>query len=327
MTRRRDEQTARPRAGAAAMPRRARDTLFLAAILLFLRPGLPDAIAGALAVPNGSFEAPWTDYANPDMDEWEKAPKPGVFSEFGGFLWNQLMGQFQNPAVGQPDRIDNADGSQLAWLFAVGSVAIFQDYNTIGSTSTAPTHHFNATYDVGKSYTLTVGVIGGGGRMSPGATLEIALYYRDGANNMVTVGRTVVTNSTSLFPTTTHLVDFQASVPQVRSNHAWAGKNIGIRIASTVTEALEGGYWDIDNVRLRSYEHPQVTGVTATNGQFRFTLQGEPGAYQVLASTNVAAPLAQWTAIATVTNVSGVLPVLHTNVAPGSRFFTVRPPP
>src|SRR5262249_46722985 len=120
--------------------------------------------------------------------------------------------------------------------------------------NTEPTHEFNAKFEVGKSYALTVGVLGGGGGMSNGVTFQISLYYRDAASNMVTVSSTTITNSKALFPTNTHFTDFQALLPQVKAGDAWAGKFIGIQLASGLTLSdptnLWAGYWDVDNVRL-----------------------------------------------------------------------------
>ena len=84
--------------------------------------------------------------------------------------------------------IDNCDGTQAAFLFAFPDVAIFQDYDSIYGTNTTPSHAFNATFNVGSAYSLTVGVIGGVYGSPPlfeGATLQLSLYYRDAASNMV----------------------------------------------------------------------------------------------------------------------------------------------
>src|SRR5205814_768999 len=120
------------------------------------------------------------------------------------------------------------------YLFAVPQAALFQDYNTLVGTNTSPSHDFNARFQVGKSYSLLVGVLGGGGGMSNGATFQISVYYRDAASNMVTVAATTITNSPTLFPTNTHLTDFEVIVPPVKAEDLWAGKNIGIQLASTV---------------------------------------------------------------------------------------------
>ena len=60
--------------------------------------------------------------------------------------------------------------------------------------------------------------------MKDGVTLQLSLYYRDAASNMVTVAATTITNSAQLFPTNTHLVDFSVYVPGVRATDPWAGQ-------------------------------------------------------------------------------------------------------
>src|SRR4030095_9182750 len=137
-----------------------------------------------------------------------------------------------------------------AFLFALPDVAIYQDYTTVMGTNATASRPLNAQFEAGKSYALTVGVLGGGGSMTNDATLEIALYCRDASNNVVTVGATTITNSKSLFPTNTFFTDFQVRIPLVKATDPWAGKRIGIRVASTVGFDKRGGYWDLDNVRL-----------------------------------------------------------------------------
>ena len=83
-----------------------------------------------------------------------------------------------------------------------------------------------------------------------GSTLEIKLYYRDGASNQVTVAATTATYDTTVFSNITHLLDFEVIVPTVQTNDAWAGQNIGIQLQSTVPANLIGGVWDVENVRL-----------------------------------------------------------------------------
>ncbi len=188
-----------------------------------------------------------------------------------------------------------------------------------------PTHAFNATFDVGKSYHLTVGVIGGGGNMLEGASLELSLYYRDAASNMVTVAATDISNSTAIFSNTTHLIDFTVDVPAVKAADAWAGQNIGAQLLSTVSSNLEGGYWDLDNVRLMAVQEPSLVAPTWTNGQFQFTLRSEPGlSFEILGATNLALPLSNWTSLATLTNTTGDVSFLETPVNFNRRFYLAR---
>ena len=45
----------------------------------------------------------------------------------GGFLVEQLTGLFRNPIPTNPSHIDNCDGDQALWLFAVPEVGLFQE--------------------------------------------------------------------------------------------------------------------------------------------------------------------------------------------------------
>jgi hypothetical protein len=180
--------------------------------------------AGEIAVPNGSFESPSTNYVSVLIDDWVKPPKPDWYVEGGGFLWTQLTGLFRNPIPTNPYHIDNMDGDQALWLFAVPEVGLFQE---LGDPAN-PTGE-DVLFEVGQSYRMTVGVIGGGGGMLEGVTLELALYYRDDASNQVTVAATSITNTVSLFPSLTHFVDCTVSLPTVAAGDAWANRPIGMR--------------------------------------------------------------------------------------------------
>ena len=106
---------------------------------------------------------------------------------------------------------------------------------------------------------------------------------------------------------------------------AWAGQNIGVQIASTVSTNLAGGYWDVDNVRLTETPLPVLSDPRMTNSQFGFTLQGEPGlAFEILASTNLALPTTNWTSLGTLTNTTGVAPFLDPATSLSRRFYRAR---
>jgi len=193
---------------------------------------------------------------NNQVDGWQKSAQPAWFdpSQTGGVTWDQLSGVFANTAPTSSDHIDNMAGSQAAYMFSLPQVAFFQDFNSTDWNHSTPTHAFNPVFEIGKSYELTVGLIGGGGTMSVGTILELGLYYRDGANNMVNVAANDVTFTPSLFPTTTHFIDFQVNVPTVQATDPWAGKNIGIDLLSLYGQG--DGYWDLDNVRLTAVPEP-----------------------------------------------------------------------
>jgi len=283
--------------------------------------------AETIPVPNGSFESPETSYADPGLDSWQKAPEPAWYGGGGGFPWDQLAGRFLNTTNGSPTRIDNMDANQAAFLFALPDVALFQDYNSISGTNANPTHEFNARFEAGYACALTVGLIGGGGGMSNGVPFQISLYYRDANGNRVTVAATTITNSQEQFPSTTHFVDFQVRTPFVRADDAWAGQHIGIELASMVGFDLKGGYWDVDNVRLESVPAPVLKGWGATGGQFRFTLESEPGRWEILASANAALPSTDWTSLGTITNLTGTVSFTDTNSPSDGRFYQARQAP
>jgi hypothetical protein len=276
--------------------------------------------SATLPVPNGSFESPPTTLATPFVDSWQQVPQPDLADQS-----TLLTGVFSNAA---PPLVDNCEGGQGGFLFAVPGVALFQDYESTDWTHPAPLHAFEATFDRGKSYTLTVAVIGGTNLTIPmqeGTTLQLSLYYRDAASNMVSVAVTTITNNGAIFPSGTHFVDFQVQVPTVKASDPWAGRHIGIQLLSTVGFDLMGGYWDLDNVRLSSAAAPLLLAPGYTNGHFSFTLASETGlAFDILASTNAALPLSNWTSLGTVTNLTGTASFTDSASNAGRRFYRAR---
>jgi hypothetical protein len=292
----------------------------LAGALLAFSTGLLQA--APITVPNASFESPATSFVSINIDSWQKTDKPDDYVESGGFLWTQLTGIFRNTPTNSSDHIDNCDGNQALWLFAVPQVGLFQDYDSIDWRNLPPTHQFNATFTPGKSYHLTVGVIGSGGGMLEGATLDLILYYRDAATNQVPVAVTTLTNTPSLFSNTTHLVDCRVDVPPVKATDAWAGQHVGILFKSTVSTNLQGGYWDLDNVRLSETVGPALLNPFWTNGQFAFTLLGEPGTvFQILAATNALIPTSNWVNLGNITNTTGSTLFTDTPSGQSHRFY------
>ena len=208
------------------------------AVVLTSRP----ATSATITVPNASFESPATSFVNTNIDNWTKPAQPAWWSSSYGYDWSQLTGIFGNTASGSSDHINNMDGNQAAWLFAVPQNALFQD--------------LSAKFAVGQSYNLTVGIIGHGGNMLDCVTMQIGPYYRDGSNNIVPVGATTVTCGSVADNGMNHLQDFSFVLPSVLVTDAWAGANIGVQLLSTADFGNMGGYWDVDNVRLTSVPEP-----------------------------------------------------------------------
>jgi hypothetical protein len=216
--------------------------------------------AASLAVPNFSFESPVaptnSPFVNVLVDSWQKIPEPAYYGPaIGtpfGIPWIGTAGVFLdvNPYA-------NHDGTQAGYLLGFPQVTLFQDFNS------SPTHDFNVTYDVGMSYTLTVGVFGKG-TLAPGSTLQLSLYYLDDLNNKVNVNSTTVTYSAAEFPATSplNLKDYSVTVPSVLAGDPWAGKHLGIQLESTSPiELATGGNWDFDNVRLQVVPEPSTLGM------------------------------------------------------------------
>ncbi|MSU63494.1 MAG: hypothetical protein EXS31_14045 [Pedosphaera sp.] len=286
---------------------------------------IPALRAGPIPVPNGSFESPVSIFIDINFDAWQKTARPDFYAEGGGFLWSQLTGAFKNPAPGTTGHIDNCVGNQAVWLFAVSEVGLFQDYESVDWNDAAPTHALDARFETGSSYELAVGVIGGGGGMSPGATLDLSLYYRDAASNRVAVATTSITNSPSVFTNQTHFIEFRVRVPSVKPNDAWAGQHIGVQFLSTVSTNLQGGYWDLDDIRLSSMLPTFLTGLMAANGQFTFTLESEPGSrVEILTSADATLPAANWSSLGITTNLTGSVPFTDPLADLSHRFYQAR---
>jgi len=264
--------------------------------------------AGSVYVPNGSFELPGTAYADPMIDLWGQNP-PFTF---------QATGVFSNQAPTDPTYIHNMEGIQAAFMANAPTVEIYLDYDAVDWTNR--THQFQSKYEVGKAYDLTVGLIGGGGGMPPGATIRFGLYYRDASSNKVVVTARTITNSLALFPDKTNFVDFAVSLPGVKPTDAWAGKYIGIQLVDT-SGSPSLGYWDVDNVRLNLTRAPMMLNAARSSGQFQFTVNSEPGAkFDILATTDVTSPLTNWTNLGTLTNTTGAN-VYSDTTSLNQRFF------
>jgi hypothetical protein len=299
------------------------------AVLIALAANLTGLVCGqTIPVPNGSFETPATPFADPRVDSWQKSPKPVWFEETDVQKWDQLTGVFLNTAPGSVDHIDNTDGNQAIFLFAVPEVALFQDFDSTDWANPTPTHAFDAAFEVGKSYQLKLGVVGGGGNMREGVSLEAALYYRDGASNQVVVASSNIVHSLTVFTNTTHFIDFQVDVPTVKETDPWAGQHVGIRLLSTVAPNLAGGYWDIDNVRLTATAGVSIADPSRSGAGFTFTLRSAPGSqFEVLAAEDLSVPLANWATVGTLTNITGTTTFTDAGADTPQRFYQVREMP
>jgi hypothetical protein len=156
--------------------------------------------------------------------------------------------------------------------------------------------------------------------------MELDLYYRDASSNKVIVATTPITNLSTVFSNNTHFVDCTVDTPTVKPGDPWAGRHIGIQMLSTIVDTnLEGGYWDLDNVRLSSILEPALVAPVWTNGQFQFTLQSEPGLHvEILSTTNLTQPVSAWTSLGIMTNSTGTISFTDPATNLGARFYSAR---
>lgn len=212
------------------------------------------AWAGAIIVPNASFESPQLAVAPPfagsTITNWHKAPVPAWWSGAGysSEQWRDAGGIFVNvdPTYNTP--IDNVEGNQIAFMFSPPGYELYQDLTD--------------RYEPGQSYHLIVGVQGGGYGMQLGVPLAINLYYRDSSNNRVVIGSVLAPNANAS-PDQTHLTDYQVNLPVVTELDPWAYQTIGIQLISAASFDNTGGFWVMDNVRLTSIPEPATLSILA----------------------------------------------------------------
>jgi len=201
--------------------------------------------AGSIPVANHSFEIPEFNVAeNPYgamslMPQWteDDIDPEGLSRNTGIFL---------NTPADSNDHITNPDGSQLAFFGNYQGNSISQ--------------FMASKYQVGRSYKLTVGICVSH-TAPPAGNNPLTLAFTYWGGFMPVDIATVQVPPTGL--TSTFLDDFTLSLPTIQAGDAWAGRNIGIAIRAS---GAEGGFWDLDNVRLTEYPLiPEFTGDSFIN--------------------------------------------------------------
>ena len=282
--------------------------------------------AAEIPLLNGSFESPAVAFVSTEIDSWQKSSKPAWYEEGDGFLWSQLTGLFKNTSSGSFDHIDNCDGNQAMWLFAVPEVGLTQELTPEKpAEEQLSDQSIRGLYATGHRYVLTAGVMGMGGGMSNGVTLELGLFYRTETGSRGLVASTTITNSPAIFSNRTHLVSFEVRTPVVKPEDAWANRPIGISLMSTVGFELQGGYWDLDNLRLMEITPPRLTVLGLSGDTFVFNLESEPDQrFEILTSSVASRPLPEWQRLTTVTNETGVFEIKTTTSDAAARYYIAR---
>jgi hypothetical protein len=160
--------------------------------------------------------------------------------------------------------------------------------------------------------------------MPSGTAFRIGLYYKNAPDTPVSVSSTNILYDPAAFPDRNHFIYFQLNVPTLSPGDACVGKKMGIELISPLDFILQGGYWDVDDVRLTSTTF-QLINPVCTNGEFRVGLQSGPGErVEVLTADNPALPVSEWTSLGTVTNITGSDSFTNSVVGQGRRFFQAR---
>lgn len=201
--------------------------LLLLVILMFVI--FAPVRAGSIPIANYSFEYPVIDlndnpfYAIPIIAQWREIDLDMEYSSF--------TGTFKNTPTDANDHIGNPDGDQLGLL-----------WNGLGN---ALEQELAATYQVGKSYQLTIATcLSTRYTPPPNSSLNLVFYYIYG-----TEFRNIAMASIPVESVVTRtLRDFSLTLPTVNAGDQWAGKNIGIAIRPATGPGF--GYWDLDNIRL-----------------------------------------------------------------------------
>ena len=267
-------------------------------------------LAVVVPVVNSSFELPETKYVDIRIEGWQKPPKPDWYAETADIRWDQLTGLFLNTEFGSSDHIENCDGKQAMWLFAVPEVGLSQELDPA-----------TGRYQPGHGYVLSVGIIGLGGRMQEGVPLELSLFYRDSSSNRVTLAQTTVTNSESTFKDRNHFVTFKLSLPLIQSDEPWAGRAIGIGLLSTVNTNLQGGYWVLDQLSLVDTV-VRLSGAFNADKLFELTVESAPGLEFGVSSTpdpGGESPL--WTSLGVFKSPTGTFSITDPDPVSKRRFY------
>jgi hypothetical protein len=198
------------------------------------------------------------------IGSWQVPPPPDYWAMSGASAdqWYECTGVFYNDPMNK--FITNASGSQCGYITANIGLSLSQT--------------LSSTYEVGKSYQLTVGLGGGSGRFGPmpqGTPIDIGLYYLDGAGSPQFVGTSEVTWSGSLSSGyVTTLTDYSLTVPAIGMGDPAVGQNIGIAIFEPATAPTDGSYWDVSKVRLvAAVPEPASLAILSGGGAALFLLR------------------------------------------------------
>ena len=219
----------------------------------------------SVAVPDYDFSSPSaptiSPYTTPStsagLGGWQVTPPPAYWTGAGATAdqWYDGTGVFYNSTSGA--YISNLSGSQCGYMLENAGLELSQT--------------LSSTYQVGKSYLLTVGIAGGSGYygdMPVGDAMQFGLFYMSGGSQTL-IGTTSVVNQTTFPPGgyVNSLTDYTFAMPAVGPTDAWQGQNIGIALIQPGTSRPDlAPYWDIENVRLNAVPEPSSVALLLAAG-------------------------------------------------------------
>ena len=318
-----------PKSGKRPMAQRFNFASYVAVsgILFF---GRLDSAAAEIKIPNGSFESPQVLFVDTTLDSWQKSPKPDWYIEDAGFFWSQLVGVFKNPAKVKSDHLDNCDGEQAVWLFAVPGVGIQQDAFTKDWDDPTPSGAFQHQILPNNFYSLTVGINGGGGGMKTGVALKLELYAINHSSTQTIIASTNLSHSLELFPNRTHLTEFTLRSAVFNENHPLTGQQLGIKITSLANQDNQGGYWVLDNLRLTHNSPPRITKIQALHQHLELTITSEPKSVLEIQGTDsfesFSMPEHAWRTLNAWTNETGMDRFVDERPQSTKRFYRIALP-
>lgn len=196
----------------------------------------------------GPVDGDWNAFP-PELIPAGFTPSAGATLDTGIFYNSPVN---QDPDTGQfvpnPSFVTNADGNQVAYLFAKDDL----------QPSIGFVQHLGATYDAGEAYVLTVGVGKsfflppfGGNQGDP--ALGLRLLYLDTQQTTHVVAATTVATS-AVFSTT--LTDVSIATAPVGTVDPWHGRPLAIEILPVDGDS---GVWIFDNVRIATVPEPGLS--------------------------------------------------------------------
>ncbi len=215
--------------------------------------------ASAVTILNHSFENPVVPSgglpAIPLITDWERAGVEVINPAVPGVPLIEV-GVFLNQPVGQLGHLSGIDGNQAAFLAS--------------TTTHSATQWLSETFDAGAKYEMKA--LFAVSFFSPSSTdrLFMELLARDGSNTVSTVGALEV----DVAGKGLNAASFVELGFETTAGAGVAGQTVGVRFRAV---GAQGGYWDVDNVRLTETLPPPNPGTVpepATLGVAMLALAG-----------------------------------------------------